>query len=689
MSGGTGPVARVVGEGAEGPQVVALPRGARRGATDPAPSRSMSSMSSMSGGATNYLLWQNTTTGDRGFWPISGGAPAGGWMPLASITPTWNMACTADFDGDGNHDVLWQNTSTGEWGFWLLDGTGVSSRGYIPLTQIDVQWKVVGCADVTGDGTPDLLWRNASTGDLGFWKMLGTGPDGSGYTPLTTIDAAWQVAALADFSGDGKPDILWQNLTTGDRGFWTLNGTAVASGWTPLTNIAGNWVIRLAADANGDGQSDILWHNTTTGERGWWYLSGMVPTNGWTPLTTIGNEWDMVGLLPAQSPITVSAANALGVSDGFACAIDASGAPWCWGRNNVGQLGDGTLTNRSTPVRVVRPTGGFGHALRFTQIATGYNTTCALAESQQAYCWGSNFSGQVGDGTKVARSVPTLVQGGLQFTSVTVGNSQSCGLTASGAAYCWGLGRDGILGTGDTVSTTTPRAVTGGLTFASISASFFGTCGVTAAGAAYCWGQNPYGNLGVSSVNAKYFSPTAVTGGLAFTQFHIAVINSCGVAGGAAYCWGREYNAGGLGQGAPTTATLWTPTAVTGGLSFAEVHPSTGNNIFSSTCGLTTTGAAYCWGPNDYGQLGSSTALPSCSFNNGTTTYTFPCSATPVAVSGGRTYSVLRTGREAACAVSGSTLYCWGRNDQGQLGVAPAGATTYPTPTAVPGLVMP
>jgi hypothetical protein len=298
-SGGVGPVAIGRGGDARAFAPMAAPTVARpagRGTFD----------ASLTAGQTGNLLWQNTTTGDRGFWAMSDADPAGGWTPLTNIATAWRIACTADFDGDGSFDILWQNTSTGDWGFWLLNGTTASATGYIPLTTIATTWSVVGCADVSADGKPDLLWRSSATGDMGFWKMNGTAPDGSGYSPLTTIAAVWEVAALADFSGDGKPDILWQNLTTGDRGFWTLNGTSPSgTGWIPLTVIAGNWKIRFAADGDSDGDADIVWQNTSTGERGWWFLAGTTVSAGWRPLTTIAGEWDMVGILPlGGGPIT-------------------------------------------------------------------------------------------------------------------------------------------------------------------------------------------------------------------------------------------------------------------------------------------------------------------------------------------------------------------------------------------------
>ncbi len=115
-----------------------------------------------------------------------------------------------------------------------------------------------------------------------------------------------------------------------------------------------------------------------------------------------------------------------------------------------------------------------------------------------AYCWGGNNYGRLGDGTFTESDVPVAVVGGLTFQSVTTGSEHSCGVTTAGDAYCWGDGRSGRRGdgadSGDDVPT--PMAVAGGLTFQSVTAGQDHSCGVTTAGEAYCWGDNRYGVLG-------------------------------------------------------------------------------------------------------------------------------------------------------------------------------------------------
>jgi alpha-tubulin suppressor-like RCC1 family protein len=179
--------------------------------------------------------------------------------------------------------------------------------------------------------------------------------------------------------------------------------------------------------------------------------------------------------------------------------------------------------------------------LSFATISAGIGYTCALTTGGAAYCWGYNASGQLGDGTTTERDSPVAVLGSMTFVSVSTGgdaagNGHACGLTASGAAYCWGANETGQLGIGTYgySSSSTPVPVAGGLTFAAVAAGsnfngFAGqahTCGVTIAGAAYCWGDNAHGQLGVGTTTGPETCvisdpcstmPVAVLGGLNFS----------------------------------------------------------------------------------------------------------------------------------------------------------------------------
>ena len=274
------------------------------------------------------------------------------------------------------------------------------------------------------------------------------------------------------------------------------------------------------------------------------------------------------------------------------CGLTAGGSIYCWGSNDFRQLGDGTTTNRLTPVPV---SGGLSFAS--VSLGIGINHTCGITSSGGANCWGQNDNGQLGDGTTAEHFTPVPVSGGLSFTSVSAGESHTCGMTTSGDAYCWGSNSNGQLGDGTTTARLTPVPVSGGLTFALVSAGSSYTCGITTGGTTYCWGANGNGQLG-DGTTTQSLAPGLLSGGLSLASVSAGFSQSCGLtSGGDTYCWGRN-QFGMLGDG--TTTDRLTPALVFGGFSFASV--TTGG---VHTCALILDGDAYCWGRNNVGQLGN------------------------------------------------------------------------------------
>jgi alpha-tubulin suppressor-like RCC1 family protein len=265
------------------------------------------------------------------------------------------------------------------------------------------------------------------------------------------------------------------------------------------------------------------------------------------------------------------------------CGVTTTGAGYCWSRwNGYGQLGTSSTTASFVPTAV---SGGL--SLVAISASELYNT-CGVTTSGAAYCWGLNEFGQLGlgsttgpqrcgltgsapfpagDPNNLACSLaPAKVVGGLTLTKVTAGAYFACGLTPSGAAHCWGLNGQGQLGNGGTSDSTCyngppgygllgtnqdsvpcnpePVAVSGGLAFTSISAGFQHACAVTSSGAAYCWGQNYYGELGNGTTDSSAV-PVPVTGGLSFVTIGAGHAHTCALTtSGAAYCWGAMFCGG-------------------------------------------------------------------------------------------------------------------------------------------------
>jgi alpha-tubulin suppressor-like RCC1 family protein len=271
----------------------------------------------------------------------------------------------------------------------------------------------------------------------------------------------------------------------------------------------------------------------------------------------------------------------------------ASTGAFCWGDNLSGEIADGTFVDRGEPVSITAPSG------QYAAIAAGTEFACGLAGTS-ASCWGDNLYGELGDGTNTSHATPKPITGGLQLTAIVAGAFHACGLTSAGAAYCWGDNADGELGNGGNTNSATPVAVSGGHAFQALAAGAGFTCGVDTSHHAYCWGANTYGALGSGSAGGAVNTPSPVTGGVTFTQITAGAYHACALTvSGAAYCWGGN-NSGQVGDG--STNDRSGPVTVSGAYAFTAIGAG-----FAHTCALTQTGGTYCWGDNSSGQIGDGT----------------------------------------------------------------------------------
>ncbi len=299
--------------------------------------------------------------------------------------------------------------------------------------------------------------------------------------------------------------------------------------------------------------------------------------------------------------------------------------------------------------------------LGWSGVSVGGAHRCGLSLAGQAYCWGDNYLGAIGDGTRINRTRPVPIGPGLGL-QLPQTDWHTCALTASGQAYCWGLDQDGEVGDGSPYYATDyrdtlPQAAVGGQVFASVRAGREHTCGVTTSGDAYCWGGNWDGQLGRDTAPGTCVlgglcsnSPILVAGGLKFTQVSVGFWeHSCGVTtSGAAYCWGIAAT-GRLGNDStrqtcelyPPLPCSYVPLRVEGGLTFKSV--SVGDYF---TCGLTTAGYGYCWGYGYFGELGNGAR---------------DSSTMPVKVAGGLSFADIEAGPSHACGLTtAGKVYCWG-----------------------------
>jgi cysteine-rich repeat protein len=299
------------------------------------------------------------------------------------------------------------------------------------------------------------------------------------------------------------------------------------------------------------------------------------------------------------------AAVAVSTGSGFSCALTTAGGIKCWGHNFYGQLGEGSTTSRFSPTNVVGLTSGV------TSFSANFTHSCAITGSG-VYCWGTNSEGQLGDGTTTSPLTPVQVGGGLPVTAaaVSTGDSHTCGLTPAGSVACWGGNDYGQLGDGTTTNRLTPVSVIGlGATAAVVSAGGHHTCVLSTGGAVRCWGYNGYGQLGDGTTTSRP-SPGDVTGlpggivDLCTGQDHTCVA----LGTGEVYCWGRN-NYGQIGDG--TTVNRSVPTAVVDLAAPAVDVACEGDYNDAFTCAILADTSVMCWGYNTHGELGNNTTTDS------------------------------------------------------------------------------
>ena len=353
-----------------------------------------------------------------------------------------------------------------------------------------------------------------------------------------------------------------------------------------------------------------------------------------------------VVLWPQPKPAAASHVAAISLGGQHTCALTTSGGVQCWGRNQFGQLGNGTPDDSTIPVDVV------GLETGVVAIASGAVHTCALTTEGGVQCWGTI------DSSSSTTPVPVV---GLEtgVSAIAGGFHHACALTTSGGVQCWGLNAFGELGDGTIADSDTPVDVLEEPNGAPLSGAVaiaasggFHTCALTAAGSVKCWGRNTVGQLGDGTSNNIRSTPVNVAGledvvaAVSTGEAHTCALTTAG----GLKCWGRNAN-GQLGDG--TTADSAAPVDVVGLES--GVVAVTGAGLH--TCALTTEGGVQCWGFNFFGQV-DGTALPGT--DRLTPVDVLSLSSGVVAVSAGGYHTCALTDTGAAT--------CWGGDDYGQSG---------------------
>ena len=408
----------------------------------------------------------------------------------------------------------------------------------------------------------------------------------------------------------------------------------------------------------------------------------------------LGNDLDRSSTTPIEVK-GISGAIDITAGSRHACAIHGVYKISCWGANDYGQLGNGQTgySGSATPVRVKN----IDVALL---VAAGENHTCAIHQAVTVACWGANDFGQLGNGQiGYDASSATLVNSNLEESAIdlTVGSNHTCALTDSSpfdpsisdrTIYCWGANYSDQLGRSQDESSITPIGMAGSTAVSSarqvsaisptqqetdicacepapvadisdavlISAGSNHTCAIRLDRTASCWGANDLGQLGSGSTGIFSDESSATprrTAGIADAIWIAAGgDNSCALhLTGAVSCWGNNLY-GQLGNGRIASAS----TASQKVADISDAASVAAGTFFS--CALRQNASISCWGANSSGELGIGQAA-----------YDIASSQVPVEVDGITDARAVDLGWGHACALrSGGSISCWGDNEDGQLG---------------------
>ena len=323
----------------------------------------------------------------------------------------------------------------------------------------------------------------------------------------------------------------------------------------------------------------ICWGVNSFGQLG----SGSPVANSLVPL-------DVIGLASGVAGVSASGSHT--------CAVTTGGAARCWGDNSYGQVGNGVYVAGGAPIEPVGLSSGIA------AIATGETHSCALTSVGGVKCWGRNNFGQLGDGSGVDMPAPTDVSGLTSgVVAIAVGGRHSCALTSGGGMKCWGLNSFGALGNGAGMGASFVPVDVSSLTtgVAAIGAGDNTTCAVTTGGGAKCWGRNDNGGVGDGSQGNQINAPVDVVGlGAGVAAISPGGSHTCALmTSGGVKCWGRND----LGQvGDPTGASHLAPfdvPSLTAGVFAVDAGSS-------HSCAMMNYGGVKCWGAG--GQLGNGIA---------------------------------------------------------------------------------
>ena len=407
-----------------------------------------------------------------------------------------------------------------------------------------------------------------------------------------------------------------------------------------------------------------------------------------------------------------------GTSYGFSLAVGSDGNAYAWGRNDYGQLGDGTRDDKHAPVMVRTPDRKAYPDLpadfTYVQVSAGTSHSLALGSDGNVYAWGNNGSGRLGDGTTVSyRNAPVRVKtpdrktypdlpADFTYVQVSAGASHSLALGSDGNVYAWGYNGDGRLGDGTSSNRYTPVRVKTpdrktypdlpkDFTYLQVSAGYAHSLALGSDGNAYAWGWNDYGQLGDGTTSSRYTPVRVKTPDrntypdlpADFTYLQVSAGGDHSLAVGSdgyAWAWGCNYygnlgnnTASGYGDSNPVPKRVRDPASPTDKSKGLQATQVSAGLHYSLAVG--SDGNAWAWGYNQYGQLGNN------SHSNSSVPARVRDPASPTDKSKGLQAAQVSVGYDYSLAVgSDGSAYAWGANGDGQLGDGTRNTKSAPVP---------
>ena len=348
-------------------------------------------------------------------------------------------------------------------------------------------------------------------------------------------------------------------------------------------------------------------------------------------------------------------------SEFHACGLHTDGTLWCSGTNANGEIGDGTLMDRTDPVQV-------GTATDWGSVATFTKSTCGTrGASRELFCWGDGQWGEIGDGTAQDRLVPTDVALAANSDWIAIGGSNgidiyTCGLQGNGKIFCWGSQAFGAVGDGVVASKNAPVQVGTQATWLKLSGGEAQMCAILTNGALYCWGDNSRGMLGTGTFDSASTPQRVGTfSGWSDVSVSVNASTTCAIRGSLLWCWGAN-DTGQFGTGTADATNANVPRVVQiSDATTAFSHVAAAFHV----CAVGDDGSLWCWGDNSAREAADSDAT-----------------VVPPTRYGSLLWKRVAVGNATTCAIrSDDTLWCWGANSSGEAGIGTA--THQATPAQV------